>query len=175
MRKRGKIILFAVISLSTLIIGFPVFNKIMENKRIERQQKLEEREKRKVMETFATNSEEILSQLELLIDEGKFALAEKEINKYNIPLLIEVYPEIDLLKKRLYYAKLSLNMLTTSLDVLRRELEGKTKEEVRKIVGRPNRIQIFAGKKCWVYGNAYTSQDRGIVFHGNRVLTVTFY
>lgn len=69
----------------------------------------------------------------------------------------------------------SLDMLTTPLDVLRRELEGKTKTEVRKLVGNPDRIEVFAGKKCWIYGNTYTSRDRGIVFDGERVLTVTFY
>ncbi len=69
----------------------------------------------------------------------------------------------------------SLNMLYTPLDVLRRELEGKTKNEVKKLVGSPNRIEVFGGKKCWVYGNTYTSKDRGIVFDGDRVLTVTFY
>ena len=69
----------------------------------------------------------------------------------------------------------SLNMLTTPLDVLRDKLEGKTKSEVRRLVGSPDRIEIFAGKKCWVYGNTYTSKDRGIVFEGERVLTVSFY
>ena len=51
-------------------------------------------------------------------------------------------------KKWIYYEKLSLNMLTTSLDLLTRELEGKTKDEVKAIVINPNRIEIFAGKKC---------------------------
>ena len=69
----------------------------------------------------------------------------------------------------------SLNMLTTPLDVLRKKLNGKTKSEVKQLVGSPDRIEVFVGKKCWVYGNTYTSKDRGIVFDGERVLTVTFY
>ena len=69
----------------------------------------------------------------------------------------------------------SLNMLTTPLDVLTKRLKGKNKSEVKRLVGSPDRIEVFAGKKCWVYGTTYTSKDRGIVFHGGRVLTVTFY
>lgn len=69
----------------------------------------------------------------------------------------------------------SLNMLTTPLDVLTKRLKGKTKSEVKRLVGSPDRIEVFAGKKCWVYGTTYTSKDRGIVFHGERVLMVTFY
>jgi len=69
----------------------------------------------------------------------------------------------------------SLNMLTAPIDVLRKKLNGKTKSEVKRLVGSPDRIEVFAGKKCWVYGNTYTSKDRGIVFDGVRVLTVTFY
>ena len=69
----------------------------------------------------------------------------------------------------------SLNMLTTSLDVLRDRLAGKTESEVKRLVGSPDRIEVFAGKKCWVYGNTYTSKDRGIVFDDGKVLTVTFY
>ena len=69
----------------------------------------------------------------------------------------------------------SLNMLTSPLDVLKKQLKGKTKSEVKRLVGSPDRIEVFAGKKCWVYGNTYTSKDRGIVFHEGRVLTVTFY
>lgn len=69
----------------------------------------------------------------------------------------------------------SLNMLTSPLDVLRKRLKGKTESEVKSLVGSPDRIETFAGKKCWVYGNTYTSEDRGIVFHEGRVLTVTFY
>lgn len=69
----------------------------------------------------------------------------------------------------------SLNMLTTPLDVLGKRLNGKTKKEVRRLVGSPDRIEVFAGKKCWIYGNTCTSKDRGIVFDGERVLTVTFY
>jgi len=69
----------------------------------------------------------------------------------------------------------SLNMLTSPLDVLKKRLENKTESEVNSLVGSPDRIETFAGKKCWVYGNTYTSEDRGIVFHEGRVLTVTFY
>jgi hypothetical protein len=69
----------------------------------------------------------------------------------------------------------SLNMLTTSLDVLSDRLKGKTESEVKSLVGSPDRIEVFAGKNCWVYGNTYTSKDRGIVFDGGRVLIVTFY
>ncbi len=69
----------------------------------------------------------------------------------------------------------SLNMLNAPIDVLRKKLNGKTKSEVKRLVGSPDRIEVFAGKKCWVYGNTYTSKDRGIVFDGVRVLTVTFY
>lgn len=69
----------------------------------------------------------------------------------------------------------SLNMLTTSLDVLRNRLKGKTESEVKRLVGSPDRVEVFAGKKCWVYGNTYTSKDRGIVFDDGKVLTVTFY
>ena len=69
----------------------------------------------------------------------------------------------------------SINMLTSPLDVLKNRLKGKTKSEVKSLVGSPDRIEVFVGKKCWVYGNTYTSKDRGIVFDGGRVLTVTFY
>ena len=66
-------------------------------------------------------------------------------------------------------------MLTAPIDVLRKKLNGKTKSEVKRLVGNPNRIEVFAGNKCWIYGNTYSYKDRGIVFDGNRVLTVTFY
>jgi hypothetical protein len=69
----------------------------------------------------------------------------------------------------------SLNMITTPLDTLRRKLNGKTKSEVRALVGSPDTIERFAGKECWIYGSSRTSQDRGIVFDGGAVLTVTFY
>ena len=46
--------------------------------------------------------------------------------------------------------------------VLRDRLKGKTKSEVRRLVGNSDRIEVFAGKKCWVYGNTYTSKDRVI-------------
>ena len=69
----------------------------------------------------------------------------------------------------------SLNMLTSPLDDLRKHLKSKTKNEVKRLVGSPDRIEVFAGKKCWVYGNTYTSKDRGIVFDGGKVLTVTYY
>ena len=69
----------------------------------------------------------------------------------------------------------SINMLTSPLDVLKKRLNGKTKSEVKSLVGSPDRIGVFAGKECWVYGNTYTSKDRGIVFDGGRVLTVAFY
>ena len=54
----------------------------------------------------------------------------------------------------------SLNMLTTPIDVLRNRLKGKTKSEVKRLVGNPDRIEVFAGNKCWIYGNTYTSKDR---------------
>jgi len=69
----------------------------------------------------------------------------------------------------------SLNMLTTPLSVLREDLKGKSKSEVKKLVGSPDRVEFFSGNECWIYGNTYTSKDRGIVFDGNSVLTVTFY
>ena len=69
----------------------------------------------------------------------------------------------------------SLNMLTAPRDVLRKKLNGKTKSEVKRLVGSPDRIEVFAGNKCWIYGNTYSYKDRGIVFDGDRVLTVTFY
>jgi hypothetical protein len=40
----------------------------------------------------------------------------------------------------------SLNMLTTPLDVLRDRLKGKTKSEVRRLVGSSDRIEVFAVK-----------------------------
>ena len=69
----------------------------------------------------------------------------------------------------------SLDMLTTPIDVLRNRLKGKTTNEVKTLVGSPERIEVFVGKNCWIYGNTHTSKDRGIVFDGGRVLTVTFY
>jgi len=69
----------------------------------------------------------------------------------------------------------SLNMLTMPVDVLKKRLTGKTKSEVKSLAGSPNRTGDFAGYKCWIYGNTHTSKDRGIVFDGERVLTVTEY
>jgi hypothetical protein len=69
----------------------------------------------------------------------------------------------------------SIDMLTTSLDVLQSKLAGKSKGEVKDLVGNPSRIEHYLGKECWIYGNSYTSKDRGIVFEGEKVLTVTFY
>lgn len=69
----------------------------------------------------------------------------------------------------------SLDVLTTPLDVLSSRLKGKTKSEVRDLVGSPDRTGVFAGKECWIYGNTYTSKDRGIVFDSGKVITVTFY
>jgi hypothetical protein len=69
----------------------------------------------------------------------------------------------------------SLNMLTTSLDTLREKLEGKTENEVRQLVGNPDRVEVFEGNNCWIYGKSNTSKDRAIIFDGKRVLTVTFY
>jgi hypothetical protein len=69
----------------------------------------------------------------------------------------------------------SLNMLTAPLEVLRNRLHGKTKNEVKKLVGRPNRIEYFSGNECWIYGKTYTTKDRGVVFKSGKVLTVSFY
>jgi hypothetical protein len=69
----------------------------------------------------------------------------------------------------------SLDMLSTSFEVLRTKLKGKTKGEVKRLVGSPDRIEYFAGKECWIYGKTYTAKDRGVVFDGGRVLTVTYY
>ncbi len=85
-----------------------------------------------------------------------------------------VYASLNL-NKRSSTSSSSLSMLTTPLDVLEERLKGKTKSEVRRLVGSPNRIMVYAGNKCWIYGNTYTDKDRGIVFDGDRVLTVTFY
>ncbi len=70
---------------------------------------------------------------------------------------------------------LSINILTTSIDVLAKRLKGKSKSEVRRLCGEPSRIEPSAGFECWIYGNTHTSRDRGIVFDGESVLTVTFY
>ncbi len=69
----------------------------------------------------------------------------------------------------------SLDILTTPIDILDKRLKGKTKNEIKNIVGMPDRIEIFGGNKCWIYGNTYSTKDRGIVFVGDEVLTVTFY
>lgn len=68
-----------------------------------------------------------------------------------------------------------LDMINTSLSTLRTKLTGKTKSEVRSLAGRPNRVEYFAGKECWIYGDTHTSSDVGVVFDGGRVLTVTYY
>ena len=65
------------------------------------------------------------------------------------------------------------DMVSMSLDTLRMKLKGKTKTEIKVIVGSPDRIVNSSGKECWIYGNTNTSRDRGIVFDGERVLTVT--
>jgi hypothetical protein len=69
----------------------------------------------------------------------------------------------------------SINILTNSLTILKKQLKGKTESQVRKLVGSPDRISVVAGKKWWVYGNTYTSKDRCILFDGGKVLTVSFY
>ena len=75
--KKDKIALFTVITFIGLIIAILMFNTIMKNMRIQREREAREREKEKIIETFAVSSEEILNQLESLIDKGKLALAEK--------------------------------------------------------------------------------------------------
>ncbi len=69
----------------------------------------------------------------------------------------------------------TISMLIEPIDYLRNKLIGKTKGEVRQLVGNPDRIEFYAGKKCWIYGHSYTNKDRGIVFEGDKVLMVTFY
>ena len=175
-RSFGSILLYGGIFLLIAVpVFFSLFNSFVQKREYQKAQEIRQKEIQKNIDIFTADSEGILKHVEDLIDEGRTSLAEKEIDKFDIPVLKKVYPEINLLKKRIYYEKLSLNILTTSLDVLRRELEGKTKDEVKALVGSPDRIQIFAGKKCWVYGSTYTSRDRGVVFHGDRVLSVTFY
>jgi hypothetical protein len=46
-----------------------------------------------------------------------------------------------------------VNMLATPLTTLSNKLEAKTKREVKKLVGSPDRIEYFVGKECWIYGN----------------------
>lgn len=72
-------------------------------------------------------------------------------------------------------ASSSLDMLNSSLDDLTNQLKGKTMNEVKVIAGSPDRIEVFAGKKCWIYGTTRTSKDRGVVFDDGRALMVTFY
>ena len=69
----------------------------------------------------------------------------------------------------------SIDMLNTSLDVLRAKLEGKTKKEVKGLAGKPDRIKNIAGYECWIYGKSYTTKDRCVMFEGDRVFTVSFY
>jgi len=63
----------------------------------------------------------------------------------------------------------------SGLPALRNRLVGKEENEVIEVLGRPSRTGVFAGKKCWIYGNTFTSEDIGIVFDGGKVLTVTYY
>jgi len=48
-------------------------------------------------------------------------------------------------------------------------------DEVRELVGNPDRTDVIRGNKCLIYGKTYTEKDRGIVFDNGRVMTVTFY
>jgi hypothetical protein len=69
----------------------------------------------------------------------------------------------------------SLDILNSPLATLKSELKGKTKQEVKKIFGEPDRLMDIEGHRVWVYGTTHTSADRGIMFEGNEVLTVSFY
>jgi hypothetical protein len=63
----------------------------------------------------------------------------------------------------------------SGLPELRNRLVGKAGNEVITVMGIPSRIETFAGKECWIYGNTFTSEDIGVVFDGGKVLTVTYY
>ena len=63
----------------------------------------------------------------------------------------------------------------SGLPELRNKLVGKAENEVIAVLGRPSRTEMFAGKKCWIYGKTFTSKDIGVVFDGGKVLTITYY
>jgi hypothetical protein len=69
----------------------------------------------------------------------------------------------------------SIDIITMPLPALRSKLKGKTKSEVKRLVGRPDRVEYFSGDECWIYGKSRTTEDVGIVFRGNIVFTVTYY
>lgn len=72
-------------------------------------------------------------------------------------------------------SKSNIDILSTPLRTLRKILTGKTPDEVRKMVGSPNRTQDVMGYDAWVYGQSYSTDDVAIIFSEGKVMTVTYY
>jgi len=68
-----------------------------------------------------------------------------------------------------------INVESTSIGALQEFLIGKTKREVKALVGKPNRVEFFAGHDLWVYGDSQVSVDKAVAFEGDIVKDVVFF
>ena len=52
---------------------------------------------------------------------------------------------------------------------------GKTKAEVLRLLGKPDKKKIVSGYDSWIYGTTGTTDDVAVVFSGGKVMVITYY
>lgn len=69
----------------------------------------------------------------------------------------------------------TMDVLSTSIDVLKEKLEGKTLKEVIELVGKPHQQAIIRDHDAWVYVHDGTTSGKAIIFDNDRVIAVEHY
>jgi len=70
---------------------------------------------------------------------------------------------------------ISINLASTPIETLQQYLNGKSKQEVTELVGKPHSVKYYAGHELWIYGDSASASDKAVAFEGENVKAVVLY